>query len=193
MTKIAFTSVLLYKVIATLRNYHKDFSCTHLVSAKCQNRKDNYLKVGNHSRHLPSTCRFLSDRYVVFELIALVIIVRFCQQLPAEAGCYTLRGQREEDVVLFLGRFWSNFQQAKWEVPGTGAPGSGRGDRQSDGWGQHTLHIIWFIYLGSGSVEALHVWDLGPWSNSVWYNPTTTHTNQPFYSKETQLVQIFFF
>jgi len=66
MTKIAFTSVLLYKVIATLRNYHKDFSCTHLVSAKCQNRKDNYLKVGNHSRHLPSTCRFLSDRYVVF-------------------------------------------------------------------------------------------------------------------------------
>lgn len=34
INKIAFTFVLLYKVIAALHNYHKDFPCTHLVGAK---------------------------------------------------------------------------------------------------------------------------------------------------------------
>lgn len=71
-------------------NYLKYFLCTHLVGAKCQDHKENYLKVRNYSRHLASTCRFLIDRYVVFEimLIALTVSVGFCQQLLAGAGCY---------------------------------------------------------------------------------------------------------
>lgn len=45
---------------------------------------------------------------VVFELtlIALIISVGFCQQLSAEAVCYALRGQREEDDVLFVSRLF---------------------------------------------------------------------------------------
>lgn len=68
-------------------------------------------------------------------------------------------------------------------------PGSGRGDGWSGGWRQHTLHVVWVTSLGMGSAKEPQVWDLGPRSSSVWYNPTALQTNQPFYSKETQLVQ----
>lgn len=48
MTKFALTFVLFYKVIATLRDYHKDFPCTDLVGSKHRDRKANYLKFRNH-------------------------------------------------------------------------------------------------------------------------------------------------
>lgn len=79
MIKIAFTFVLFYEVIAMLHNYFKGFPCTYVVVTKHQDCKANYLKVRNHSRHPARKCRFLKDRYVVFALtlLDLVIILGF--------------------------------------------------------------------------------------------------------------------
>lgn len=160
---------MLHKVTATLHNYLIDFPCTYLVGAKRQDCKENYLKIRNHSRQPANTHRFLTDTYVVFEL--LIFSIDFCQQLQAVTLCVDggrkTMGFLSADYGVIPNRQGRKFPAWEHLAP---MPGSGRGDGWSDGWRQHNLHIVWFICLGMGSAEAPHVWDLGPFSSSVWYS-----------------------
>lgn len=184
-----------------LHNYCKGFPCTYLVGTKHQDCQANYLKFRNHSRHPARKCRSLTDRYVVFVLmlLALVIILGSWHQLPAEAGSYTQHGHKDfYPLFPFSSQVMEYFPREEVGNSCHGStcilsvPASGRSDGWSDGWRQHTLHDVCFTCLGMGSCRSAadpQVWDLGPRPCSVWYNPTVLHTDQPFHSKETWLVQ----